>query len=315
MRFEKYPKYTLRKLTIGLTSVIVSTIILTSHNAHAAEENVASIANVETTENVLNNSPNTPVENNQNIETGGRDDNDHESTNPIVLKNYDQVKDADLSRWFDYDKGKATIYLKFKGKDGKDYVTPYLSGSNRTVTTPDFLVDYSQIDPNSLELVVLYQNGDDDYDPFRTDYTGVYDPSERTIYSTTQTFLNLKEIQRYLSVHGYTVQFAKNTRADDHLEPMQIYAYDNNQLKMLYEENTGDGKGEIGNPDDPDNPTGKKAIRFYFSVILSIIVNDTITYYAGEKKNPAIWGFILALVSLLTLFGIDLRQKDQSSKN
>lgn len=405
--------------------------------------------------------------------TGGRDNNDHDSTNPIVLKNYDQVKDADLSRWFEYAKGKATIYLKFKGKDGKDYVTPYLSGSGRNVTTPDFLIDYSQIDPNSLELVVLYQNGDenhdpyllvdfnkiygktgyqvdpsrhadlkwtaesklhndyefyyylndgkerslaetvadnmtvtdlrglrlkgkqieandlvkftipllykgdhvdrggiamssykngggildvrmakpmynfdeinmylyptvkyadidengeivakqwihneeldkilndaikngdlswddlliwdnyghlfnggDDYDPFRTDYTGVYDPSERTIYSTTQTFLNLKEIQRYLSVHGYTVQFAKNTHADDHLEPMQIYAYDNNQLKMLYEENTGDDKGEIGNP---DNPTGKKAIRFYFSVIPSIIVNDTITYYAGDPNNP-----------------------------
>lgn len=412
--------------------------------------------------------------------TGGRDNNDHESTNPIVLKNYDQVKDQALNQWFDFGKGQATIYLKFMGKDGKEYVTPYISGSGDNNTTPDFLVDYSQIDPNTLELVMLYQNGNQDYnpklnlqfndiyrkmgyqvdpnrhpdvpwtyesklhnegyyqvayfnqngkiitldeaqkdglkvtdikglslwnstieandlikltvpllykgdhvdragislssykngdgildvrmanpmysldeinmylypnvkygqvdengkvvqinwihneeldkilndaikngdlnwddliiwdnyghlfsgkatyDPFRTDYTGVYDPSERTIYSTSQAFLNLKEIQRYLSVHGYSVEFAKNTHNDNHLEPMQIYAYGNNQLKMVYEENVpgGGSTSAGGSTGSGQTDNTKRAIKFYFSIIPSIIVNDTLTYYVGNPNNP-----------------------------
>ena len=191
---ERIPKYTLRKLSVGLASVMIGSGILMSSPKVLADTN-ADTANA-------GKSTNTDVQpgtSNQNEDKGNSENqsrtsvpDDTHSTGTDVQPgtsnqnegkgNGESQSDASAStdattpttpsdstsmaivndknkldkKWIQLDNGKGQIYFTVKGNDQKTYVTSYMDKNVKsTLYTKRF-------DPNSLELHIEYQNGDKD---------------------------------------------------------------------------------------------------------------------------------------------------------
>ena len=191
---ERIPKYTLRKLSVGLASVMIGSGILMSSPKVLAATN-ADTANA-------GKSTNTDVQpgtSNQNEDKGNSENqsrtsvpDDTHSTGTDVQPgtsnqnegkgNGESQSDASAStdattpttpsdstsmaivndknkldkKWIQLDNGKGQIYFTVKGNDQKTYVTSYMDKNVKsTLYTKRF-------DPNSLELHIEYQNGDKD---------------------------------------------------------------------------------------------------------------------------------------------------------
>ena len=191
---ERIHKYTLRKLSVGLASVMIGSGILMSSPKVLAATN-ADTANA-------GKSTNTDVQpgtSNQNEDKGNSENqsrtsvpDDTHSTGTDVQPgtsnqnegkgNGESQSDASAStdattpttpsdstsmaivndknkldkKWIQLDNGKGQIYFTVKGNDQKTYVTSYMDKNVKsTLYTKRF-------DPNSLELHIEYQNGDKD---------------------------------------------------------------------------------------------------------------------------------------------------------
>ena len=192
---ERVPKYTLRKLSVGLASVMIGSGILMNSPKVLADTN-ADTANAGKSTNVQ------PGTSNQNEDKGNSENqsrtsvpDDTHSTGTDVQPgtsnqnegkgNGESQSDASASsdttdattpttpsdstsmaivndknklakNWIKLDNGKAQIYFTVKGNDQKPYVTSYMDKNVKsTLYTRRF-------DPNSLELHIEYQNGDKD---------------------------------------------------------------------------------------------------------------------------------------------------------
>ena len=79
-------------------------------------------------------------------------------TNPLLYGYRDKDSLDKNSNWYKITTGQVAEYLRFKGKDGKEYTTRYLNEDNHN----QFLIDTTKLDPNSLEMIVVYQHQTDD---------------------------------------------------------------------------------------------------------------------------------------------------------
>ncbi|KRK07378.1 hypothetical protein FC52_GL000702 [Lactobacillus pasteurii DSM 23907 = CRBIP 24.76] len=79
-------------------------------------------------------------------------------TNPLLYGYRDKDSLDKNSNWYKITTGQVAEYLRFRGKDGKEYTTRYLNEDNHN----QFLIDTTKLDPNSLEMIVVYQHQTDD---------------------------------------------------------------------------------------------------------------------------------------------------------
>lgn len=204
MNREVKPKYTLRKLSVGLTSIMIgSTILLTSQQVHAAddssvEENhqvISKIDNEVKTSVLANNS----VADNKDVRATTNQTNNADSaivtaTDVEAKQKSDQTKTADpftpAKPTDNPDADPETIplvnqkvndqpvkaqkgasfeaYITAKDKStGQEYVSSYL-GNDKAMST----INLDLVDPNSLEYHVIYHNGDETFNP--NFYIGTY---------------------------------------------------------------------------------------------------------------------------------------------
>ena len=77
-------------------------------------------------------------------------------TNPFLYDNQKDGYKIKNDEWLKMGTGEVAAYLKMKGKDGKDYYTKYVNGNSNPV-----LINTKEIDPNSIEYVVIYKNTTD----------------------------------------------------------------------------------------------------------------------------------------------------------
>ena len=191
---ERIPKYTLRKLSVGLASVMIgSGILMTSPKVLAdttsASESTGTGTAVQSSDQNEGNGENqsrTPVQSSDQNEGNG----ENQSRTPVPSSDQNKGNSENQSRtsassdpadtttpttpsdstsmaiandknkldknWIRLDNGKAQIYFTVKGNDQKPYVTSYMDKNvESTLYTKRF-------DPNSLELHIEYQNGDKD---------------------------------------------------------------------------------------------------------------------------------------------------------
>ncbi|WP_270450955.1 mucin-binding protein [Lactobacillus crispatus] len=158
---ERIPKYTLRKLSVGLASVMIGSGILMSSPKVLAATN-ADTANA-------GKSTNTDVQPGTSNQNEGKGNGESQSdasastdattpTTPSDSTSMAIVNDKNKldKKWIQLDNGKGQIYFTVKGNDQKTYVTSYMDKNVKsTLYTKRF-------DPNSLELHIEYQNGDKD---------------------------------------------------------------------------------------------------------------------------------------------------------
>ena len=158
---ERIPKYTLRKLSVGLASVMIGSGILMSSPKVLADTN-ADTANA-------GKSTNTDVQPGTSNQNEGKGNGESQSdasastdattpTTPSDSTSMAIVNDKNKldKKWIQLDNGKGQIYFTVKGNDQKTYVTSYMDKNVKsTLYTKRF-------DPNSLELHIEYQNGDKD---------------------------------------------------------------------------------------------------------------------------------------------------------
>ena len=163
---ERIPKYTLRKLSVGLASVMIgSGILMTSPKVLADTTNPG-----ESTSTVVKPSqpssaagqPSSQNEDKSKIKSKINVPSDtttpttpSDSTSMAIVNDKNKLD----KNWIQLDNGKAQIYFTVKGNDQKPYVTSYMDKNvESTLYTKRF-------DPNSLELHIEYQNGDKDAGP------------------------------------------------------------------------------------------------------------------------------------------------------
>ena len=194
---ERVPKYTLRKLSVGLASVMIGSGILmsspkvladttnsdegTSHVVQEDKNKTSGAIQGQKTDSKadVQGSSDTPV---AETATGNKNESENElakapagstsasasdtaetpdPTTPSDSTSMAIVNDKNKldKNWIQLDNGKAQIYFTVKGNDQKPYVTSFMDKDVKsTLYTKRF-------DPNSLELHIEYQNGDKDAGP------------------------------------------------------------------------------------------------------------------------------------------------------
>lgn len=150
---ERIPKYTLRKLSVGLASVMIGSGILMTSPKVLADTTSAS----ESTGTGTAVQSRTPASSGAPASASDPADTTtpttpSDSTSMAIVNDKNKLD----KNWIKLDNGKAQIYFTVKGNDQKPYVTSYMDKNvESTLYTKRF-------DPNSLELHIEYQNGDKD---------------------------------------------------------------------------------------------------------------------------------------------------------
>jgi len=179
---ERIPKYTLRKLSVGLASVMIgSGILMSSPKVLAATSASESTGTPASGDNhALSGTPasgdnhalsGTPASGDNHASSGanGLDGVDsivpdkpsdggkstQGNNNPMIYENNADSKD----QWLKTGTGELAQYLKVTGKDGKEYVTAYNNPQSQLV------INYNLIDPNTFELVTVLKNGNKNANP------------------------------------------------------------------------------------------------------------------------------------------------------
>ena len=185
---EKKQRWGLRKLSVGVASVLLGTTFMLHSNHAVSADTIASGATPSTTTQAGNTGTGTEGPTHTLQSSGGgsatNDDvKDQKVTSPRsapVQKNVTRTALTDYtpatpttdkagvttgvynnplatsSDWIKMTHGKAIGYYTAKGKDGKTYVTGYVAANGNSQSI--FNVD--QIDLNSLEYHLIYHNGD-----------------------------------------------------------------------------------------------------------------------------------------------------------
>ena len=185
---EKKQRWGLRKLSVGVASVLLGTTFMLHSNHAVSADTIASGATPSTTTQAGNTGTGTEGPTHTLQSSGGgsatNDDvKDQKVTSPRsapVQKNVTRTALTDYtpatpttdkagvttgvynnplatsSDWIKMTHGDAIGYYTAKGKDGKTYVTGYVAANGNSQSI--FNVD--QIDSNSLEFHFLYHNGD-----------------------------------------------------------------------------------------------------------------------------------------------------------
>ena len=86
------------------------------------------------------------------IETPAKPTTDKATTTTVVYNN----PLLTASDWHKMAHGQVIAYYTAKGKDGKTYVTGYVTANNKS----ESIINVDQIDPNTLEYHLIYHNGD-----------------------------------------------------------------------------------------------------------------------------------------------------------
>ena len=173
---ERIPKYTLRKLSVGLASVMIGSGILMnspkvlaattvqSSNQNEGKGNGESQSRTSVPDDTHSTGTDVqPGTSNQN-EGKGNGESQSDATTPTTPSDSTSMaivndKNKLDKNWIQLDHGKGQIYFTVKGNDQKTYVTSYMDKDVKsTLYTKRF-------DPNSLELHIEYQNGDKDAGP------------------------------------------------------------------------------------------------------------------------------------------------------
>ena len=172
---ERVPKYTLRKLSVGLASVMIGSGILMNSPKVLADTTSASestgtgtavqSSNQNEGNGEIQSSTVTPASGDTHASSGTSASSDttdattpttpSDSTSMAIVNDKNKLD----KNWIQLDHGKGQIYFTVKGNDQKTYVTSYMDKDVKsTLYTKRF-------DPNSLELHIEYQNGDKDAGP------------------------------------------------------------------------------------------------------------------------------------------------------
>ncbi|MBD0967983.1 mucin-binding protein [Lactobacillus crispatus] len=172
---ERVPKYTLRKLSVGLASVMIGSGILMNSPKVLADTTSASestgtgtavqSSNQNEGNGEIQSSTGTPASGDTHASSGTPASGDttdattpttpSDSTSMAIVNDKNKLD----KNWIQLDNGKAQIYFTVKGNDQKPYVTSFMDKDVKsTLYTKRF-------DPNSLELHIEYQNGDKDAGP------------------------------------------------------------------------------------------------------------------------------------------------------
>ena len=187
---ERIPKYTLRKLSVGLASVMIGSGILMSSPKVLAATNASESTGTavkSSNQSNINGQPDTGQGENTGSEAAVQESSDKTPTTPVTPASNDTAPkpttaDATFSDWSDLTKGKgiatitgvynkpdatssdwlkltngkAIVYYTAKGKDGKTYVTGYVGEGGKSQS----VFDVDQINPESLEYHLIYRQGD-----------------------------------------------------------------------------------------------------------------------------------------------------------
>lgn len=180
---EKKQRWGLRKLSVGVASVLLGTTFMLHSNHAVSADTVASDATSSTTTQAGNTGTGTEGPTHTLQPSGGSDATnvnakDQKVASPQLAPVPKKVADytpatpttdkagvttgvynnplATSSDWIKMTHGDAIGYYTAKGKDGKTYVTGYAAAKGNSQSI--FNVD--QIDANSLEFHLLYHNGD-----------------------------------------------------------------------------------------------------------------------------------------------------------
>ncbi|WHO86092.1 mucin-binding protein [Limosilactobacillus oris] len=180
---EKKQRWGLRKLSVGVASVLLGTTFML-HSNHAVSANTVASDATSTTQagNTGTGGQTYPLQpsGDGNATTGNGKDQKVTLPQPALQKNVTPTASPDYtpatpttdkagvttgvynnplvtsSDWIKMTHGDAIGYYTAKGKDGKTYVTGYAAANGNSQSI--FNVD--QIDANSLEFHLLYHNGD-----------------------------------------------------------------------------------------------------------------------------------------------------------
>lgn len=180
---EKKQRWGLRKLSVGVASVLLGTTFMLHSNHAVSADTVASDATSSTTTQAGNTGTGTEGPTHTLQPSGGSDATnvnakDQKVASPQLAPVPKKVADytpatpttdkagvttgvynnplATSSDWIKMTHGDAIGYYTAKGKDGKTYVTGYAAAKGNSQSI--FNVD--QIDANSLEFHLIYHNGD-----------------------------------------------------------------------------------------------------------------------------------------------------------
>ena len=170
---ERVPKYTLRKLSVGLASVMIGSGILMNSpkvladtiNPNEGTSPAVQSSNQNEGNGEIQSSTGTPASGDTPASSGTSASSDttdattpttpSDSTSMAIVNDKSKLD----KNWIQLDHGKGQIYFTVKGNDQKTYVTSYMDKNvESTLYTKRF-------DPNSLELHIEYQNGDKDAGP------------------------------------------------------------------------------------------------------------------------------------------------------
>ena len=163
---ERIPKYTLRKLSVGLASVMIGSGILMNSPKVLADTTVQSSNQNEGNSEIQSGtgtrasgdtpaSSGTPASSDTTASAkvpAPKPTTDDATTTTGVYNN----PDATSSDWLKLTNGEAIAYYTVKDKDGKTYVTGYVGKDGKSQSI--FNVD--QINPESLEYHLIYRQGD-----------------------------------------------------------------------------------------------------------------------------------------------------------
>ena len=163
---ERVPKYTLRKLSVGLASVMIGSGILMNSPKVLADTTVQSSNQNEGNSEIQSGtgtrasgdthaSSGTPASSDTTASAkvpAPKPTTDDATTTTGVYNN----PDATSSDWLKLTNGEAIAYYTVKDKDGKTYVTGYVGKDGKSQSI--FNVD--QINPESLEYHLIYRQGD-----------------------------------------------------------------------------------------------------------------------------------------------------------
>ena len=175
---ERIPKYTLRKLSVGLASVMIGSGILMSSPKVLAATTVQS-PNQNKGNSEIQSGTVTPASGDTPASSGTRASGDTPASSvtpassdttasakvPAPKPTTDDATtttgvynnpDATSSDWLKLTNGEAIAYYTVKDKDGKTYVTGYVGKDGKSQSI--FNVD--QINPESLEYHLIYRQGD-----------------------------------------------------------------------------------------------------------------------------------------------------------
>ena len=189
---EKKQRWGLRKLSVGVASVLLGTTFMLHSNHAVSADTVASDATPSTTTQADNKGTGTegttytlqPSGDSNATTDNGKDQKVTSPQPALVQKNVTPTASTDAvadytpatpttdkagvttgvynnplvtsSDWIKMTHGDAIGYYTAKGKDGKTYVTGYVAAKGNSQSI--FNVD--QIDLNSLEFHLIYHNGD-----------------------------------------------------------------------------------------------------------------------------------------------------------